>query len=81
MDKNSYEHIFNYDVLYKTLIGANFLRIMFDKVDALTRDYDETKYLVLLDPEKYDAIFDKIRYLIWLKGEITYVASHNYAKI
>ena len=64
MDKNSYEHIFNYDVLYKTLIGANFLRIMFDKVDALTRDYDETKYLVLFDPEKYDAIFDKIRYLI-----------------
>ena len=37
---------------------------MFDKVDALTRDYDETKYLVLFDPEKYDAIFDKIRYLI-----------------
>ena len=27
-------------------------------------DYDETKCLVLYGPEKYDAILDRIRYLI-----------------
>ena len=45
-----------YDVLYESLIGAKSLRITFDKVDRLIRDYDGTKYLVLFGPEKYDAI-------------------------
>ena len=30
------------------------------------RDYDGTKYLVLFRLEKYDAIYDRIRYLIGL---------------
>ena len=54
---------------------------MFNKVDGFIRDYDGTKYLVLFSPEKYDAIFDRIRYFIELKNCITYVDSHNYAKI
>ena len=54
---------------------------MFNKVDGFNRDYDGTKNLVLFGPEKCDAIFDKIRYLIGLKSCITYVDSHNYAKI
>ena len=29
-------------------------------------------YLVLLGPEKYDAIYNRIRYLISLKGSMTY---------
>ena len=44
------------DVFYESLIGAKSLRITFDKVDRLIRDYDGTKYLVLFGPEKYDAI-------------------------
>ena len=44
---------------YKTLNYAKSLQIMFHK-----GDYDETKYLVLYGPEKYDAILDRIRYLI-----------------
>ena len=31
IDKNSYENILIYDILYKTLIGAKPLRIRFDK--------------------------------------------------
>ena len=49
-----------YDVSYKSLIGAKSLRIMFEKVDGLIRDYDGTKYLVLFGLEKYDAIYERI---------------------
>ena len=37
-----------------------------------------TRYLVLLSPEKYDAIYNRIRYLT---SDITYVISHNYSRI
>ena len=69
-----------YDVLYKTLIGAKPLRIMFDKVDGIVRDYNGTKYLVLFGPQKYYAIFNRIRYLVGLKNSIANVVSHDYAK-
>ena len=51
-----------YDVLYKTMIGAKPLDIMFDKVNGFIRDYDEVKYLVLFVLEKYDTFFDRIIY-------------------
>ena len=69
-----------YDVLYKTLIGAKPLRVMFDKVDGIVRDYNGTKYLALFGPEKYYAIFNRIRYLVGLKSSIANVDSHDYAK-
>ena len=69
LDEKSFENIMIYDLPYKTL------RIMFDKV------VDGIKYLVLFGPEKYDFIFDRIRYLIGLKSSITYIAIHNYEKI
>ena len=31
--------------------------------------------------EKYDTIYDRIRYLISLKSGITYISSHYFAKI
>ena len=37
--------------------------------------------LVLFGPEKYDAISNRIRYLIRQKSGITYVFPHNYTKI
>ena len=37
-----------------------------------------TRYSVLFSPEKYDAIYNRIRYLLSQKSGIT---SHNYAKI
>ena len=56
---------------YKTLIGAKSLRIRFDKIDGFT----------LFGPEKHDAIYNRIRYLISQKSGITYIISHNYARI
>ena len=46
---------------------------MFDKVDGFIRYYDGTRYLVPFGLKKYDAILDRIRYLIGLKAGITYV--------
>ena len=54
------------------------MRIRFDKIDGFIRVYDGTKYLVLFGPEKYDAIYNRIRYLISQRSGITYVVSHNY---
>ena len=41
----------------------------------------ETRYLVLSGSRKYDAMYNRIRYLISLKNSITYVISHYNAKI
>ena len=63
------------------MIGAKPLHIRFDKVDGFIRAYDGTRYLVLFGTEKYDAFHNRIRYLISQKSSITYVFSHNYARI
>ena len=67
-----------FDVLYKIFIVAKPLCVVLDGVDRFNKGYSEIKYSVLLGSEKYDAIFERIRYLIELKSEISYVASHNY---
>ena len=52
------------------MIGAKPLRIRFDKVDEFIRVYDRTRYLALFGPEEYDAIYNRIRYLISQKSGI-----------
>ena len=37
--------------------------------------------MTVFGSEKYDTIYDRIRYLISLKSGITYVFSHYFAKI
>ena len=64
LDEKSHETILIYYISYKTLIGSKPLRIRLDRIGRFIRIYDETKYLVLLGPEKYDAIYNRIRYLI-----------------
>ena len=94
MDEKSYQNILIYDISYKTLIGAKPLHIMFDKVEGFIKVYDGARYLILFGPEKYDVIYNRIRYLISQKITygitymlygivcgITYVFSQNYAKI
>ena len=61
LDKISYKNILVYDISYKTLISAKPLCIMFDKVDIV---YDETRYLILLDPEKYGSVYNFDRYFM-----------------
>ena len=81
MDEKLHENILVYDISYKTLIRTKQLRIRSDKVDGFIRVYDGTRYLVLFGPEKYDAIHNRIRYVISQESGITYVFSHNYARI
>ena len=63
------------------MTGTKLLHISFNKVDGFIRAYDRTRYLVLFRPKKYDAISNRIRYLIGAKSGITYGISHYYAKI
>ena len=67
--------------LLRILISTKLLRIRFDKVDGLIRVYDGIRYLVWFGPEKYDAIYDKIRYLTSKKSGITYIISHNFPRL
>ena len=74
LNETSSGNILIQDILYKTFIGAKPLRNGFDKIDGLIRVYDKTRYLVLFGVEKYDFIYNRIRYLIGLKSDITYVS-------
>ena len=81
IDEKSHENFLIYDISYKTLIDKKALRIRFDKIDEFIIIYDGTKYLTLFGSEKYDAIYNRIRYLIRIKSGIVDVFSHYYAKI
>ena len=81
IDEKSHENILIYNFSYKTLIDVKPLRIRFDKIDGFIRIYDGNRYLVLFGLQKYDAIYNRIRYLINQKSGIAYAFSHYYAKI
>ena len=68
--QNPYENILVYNISYKSLVSAKPLRIIFDKIDGFIRVYDGTRYLVLFGSEKCDYIYNRIRYLISVKGGI-----------
>ena len=57
------------------------MRIRFFKIDGFVRNYNRTIHLTLFGSEKYDVIYNKIRYLISQKSGITYIFSHYFAKI
>ena len=59
-------------------MGEKPLRIRFNKVDGFIKIYDGTRYLVLFGHGWYNAINDRIRYLISEKRSI---ADHNFARI
>ena len=80
-DEKSYKNILSYNISYKSLSDYKPFRIRVDKIDVFIRVYDGTRYLVLFGSEKYDSIYDRIRYLISVKSDITItsIISHNYA--
>ena len=80
IDEKSHENILIYHFSYKTLTDPKSLLIRFNKIDGFIRIYDGTRYLTLFGSEKYDAICDRIRYLISLKSGITYIFSHYFFK-
>ena len=70
-----------YKISYKILTSGKPLDIRFDKVKGSIRVYYGSRFLVFFDLEKYNAIFNRTRYVICVKSGITYVISHNYARI
>ena len=68
-------------LVYNILMGEKSLCIRFNKVDGFIRVYDGTRHLVLFGPEKYDAIYSRIRYVISQKSVIIYVISLNFLRI
>ena len=72
IDEKSHGIILICDISYKTLNGSKPLHIIFDKIDGFIRIYDGTRYFVLFGFEKYDAIYNRIRYLVSLKSSIRY---------
>ena len=76
-----HENILIYDSSYKALIGAKPLNIRFYKIHGFIRNYDGNRYLTLFGSEKYDVIYNRVKYVIGIKSAITYVSSHYYAKI
>ena len=81
IDKKSYKNILVYKISKKNLIFCKYLRIRFDKTDGLFRFYDGIRYLVLSGKEEHDFVYNRIRCLAGVKRGITYVNTHNYAKI
>ena len=71
IDEKSQENILIYDISYKTLIGPKPLRIRFDKIDGFIIISDGTRYLVLFGSEKYDGIYNRIKYFMDLESNVT----------
>ena len=57
------------------------MHIRFSKVDGSVRVYDGTRYLVLFNLAKLDAIYYGLRYLIGLKSGIANIFSYNFGKV
>ena len=68
--------------LVKHKILLTFLLITIVLLIAISiRIYDGTRCLVLFGNEIYDFIYNRVRYIISVKSGITYIISHNYAKM
>ena len=81
IDEKSHKIILICDNSCKTLVVPKPLQIRFNKIYGFIRIYDGTRYLTLFGSENYDAIYNRIRYLISLKSSITYIFSHYFAKM
>ena len=67
-----------YKTSNKTLFGSKPLSIRCDDVNGSIKVYDGIRHLVLFSSERYDAIYNRIRYL--LNQKIVLCFSHNNAK-
>ena len=70
-----WEIILIYDTAYK--IPCN----IFNKVDGYITKNDKTKNLVLFRSKKFETMLDRIRHVILLKSNVSFISSHKYIKI
>ena len=77
MEEEPYENILIFHAVYKPPYGVK--PFIFDEVDGYIRNNDRAKYLELfLSNQKFERMFDRIRYLIMLISDISYVYLHKY---
>ena len=62
-------------------MDAEPLRIWFEKIDGFVKTYGGIRYLVLFDSERYNAIYNRIKYLEREKSGIIDRVNHNFARI
>ena len=72
LDEKSNKNILIYGISYKHFMGEKPWRIWFDKIDGFLKIYDGIRFLVLFALERYNAIYDRIDYLINEKSGIAY---------
>ena len=90
LDEKSYENILVFNILYKKFIDAKSLCIRFNKVNGLIKTYNGIRYLELSDSFNevyfgisfriYNAIFERINYLISTKSGNSDSINHNFAR-
>ena len=81
LDKKSYKkckNILIYDISYELFMGAKPLLIRFDKIDGFIKIGDGIRYLVLRNYERYNVIYDRIKYLTSEKSGTINIVSHNF---
>ena len=81
MDEKSHKNNSIYSISCKTLIGGKPLCIRLGKIDGFIRIYYGARYLILFGSKKYDAILNRIRYLVSPKSSMIYIFSHEFVKI
>ena len=69
LDEKSHANILIYNISYKNLMGAKPLCVFFNKIDGFIKVDDRTRYIVLFGSERYNAIYDRINYLISEKSK------------
>ena len=77
MEEEPYENILIFHAVHKPPYGVK--PFIFDEVDGYIRNNDRAKYLELfLSNQKFERMFGRIRYLIMLISDISYVYLYKY---
>ena len=79
--KKRNENILVYDILYKTSIGVETVRIKFNKIEGFIKIHDKIRYLVLFNYSYCNKMCYEIKYLLIEKGGITDSINQNFARI
>ena len=75
-----WEIILIYDTAYENPYNAKPLCIIFNKVDGYITKNGKTKNLALFRSKKFEAMRDRIRHVILLKRNVSFISSHKYIK-
>ena len=60
-------------MIFHTKLLCVPLHVRFNKTDEFIKIYNGTRYLVLFGPERYDAIYDRTRYISYKWKKCYYI--------